>query len=93
VAVLEVRNLSPVTDFFVIATGTSPRQMRTVCDEIEEMATDQKYGALSRAGYKGDCWMLLDFVDVIVHVFSEEARQFYDLDHLWGDAKPVEWRP
>jgi ribosome-associated protein len=92
VAVLDVCNLSPVTDFFVIATGTSPRQMRTVCDDIEEMATQQKYGSISHAGYKGDSWLLLDFVDVIVHVFSEDARQFYDLDHLWGDAKQVEWR-
>lgn len=92
VVVLDVRRISPVTDFFVIATGTSPRQMRTVADDIEEMAAERNYKAMARSGYEGDTWILTDFVDVIVHIFSDEARLFYDLDNLWGDAKRVEWK-
>ncbi len=92
VVVLDVSHISPVTDFFVIATGTSPRQMRTVCDDIEELATPLGQKPISHAGYGSDTWVLIDYVDVIVHLFSEGARQFYDLENLWGDAKRLDWR-
>jgi ribosome-associated protein len=91
VVVLDVTNLSPVTDFFVIATGTSARQMRSVCDDIVEMAKSTNNKALSTSGFEGESWMLVDFVDVVVHVFGESARAYYDLDGLWGDAPRVEW--
>lgn len=93
VVVLDVRDLSPVTDFFVLATGTSARQMRTVVDEIDELGASRDFKPLSRSGYEGETWILTDFVDVIVHVFNDEARHYYDLDSLWGDAKLVEWKP
>lgn len=93
VVVLDVSNISPVTDYYVIATGTSARQMRTVVDEVAEMAAERfDMKPLSSSGYEGEQWILSDFVDVIVHVFSEEARTFYDLDNLWGDARKVEWQ-
>jgi ribosome-associated protein len=92
VVTLDVTDLSPVTDFFVIASGTSARQMRTVIDEIEEMGEGHGYRPMSRSGYEGESWIVLDFVDVIVHVFNDEARHFYDLENLWGDAKRVEWQ-
>ena len=92
VVLLDVRSLSPVTDYMIVATGTSPRQMRTVLDDEEEFGTPRGFAPISRSGYEGENWMLLDFVDVIVHVFSEEARVFYDLDNLWGDAKRVDWQ-
>ena len=92
VVVLDVSAVSPVTDFFVIATGTSPRQMRSVIDDLSEAAEPQGFKALSRAGYEGENWVLVDFVDVVVHVFSQESRMFYDLDNLWGDAKVVAWQ-
>ena len=92
VVLLDVTGLSPVTDFFILATGTSPRQMRSVCDELAEFGPTQDYAPLARSGTDGDSWMLIDFVDVVVHVFSQDARQFYDLDGLWGDARPVDWR-
>ena|ERR1051326_5211383 len=90
VVVLDVRGLSPVTDFFVLATGTSARQMRTVCDEAAELGETRGYRALSQSGTEGETWMLIDFVDVIVHVFNQQSRLFYDLDNLWGDAARVE---
>ena len=90
--VLDVTGISPVTDFLVLATGTSPRQMKTVCDDLEEMADQLGERPLSRVGDDGTSWTCIDFVDVVVHVFSPEARGYYDLDGLWGDARPVEWR-
>jgi ribosome-associated protein len=92
VAILDVTGLSPITDFMVIATGTSPRQMKTVCDEVEESGEEMDFKAISRIGDDSSSWTCMDCVDVVVHVFSEEARSYYDLDGLWGDAKPVEWR-
>lgn len=92
VSLLDVSGISPVTDYFLLATGTSPRQMRSVCDELAELGQTQNYQPLARPGSDGESWMLIDFVDLVVHVFSQDARQFYDLDGLWGDAKQVEWR-
>jgi len=91
VVILDVGGLSPVTDFMVIATGTSPRQMKSACDDLEEMAGPRDFRALSRAGDGGANWTCIDFVDVVVHVFSQEARFYYDLEGLWGDAPKVPW--
>ena len=90
--VLEVSGLSPVTDFFVIATGTSPRQMRSVIEEAGEFGETQRFSPLAQSGTDGESWMLIDFVDVVFHLFSQEARLFYDLDSLWGDARKIEWQ-
>jgi ribosome-associated protein len=91
VVVLDLLGLWPVADFFVIATGVSPRQMRTVCDQIEELAPKLGARSFSRSGYEGQHWIVVDFIDVVVHLFSPEARLYYDLDNLWGDAKKVQW--
>ena len=85
--------ISPVTDFLVIANGTSQRQMKTACDDVEEMAAPRDYRPLSRAGDGGANWTCIDFVDVVVHVFSPDARRFYDLESLWGDGKRIPWEP
>jgi ribosome-associated protein len=92
VALLDVRGISPVTDYMVIATGTSPRQMRTVCNDLADWAVNERGVRPYHAdGLESEMWMLIDFVDVVVHVFNPEARLFYDLDSLWGDAQRVEW--
>ena len=92
VVVLDVSAVSPVTDFMIIATGTSPRQMQTVCDEVEDAGEGQDFKAFSRVGDDSANWTCIDFVDVVVHVFSQDARGYYDLDGLWGDATHVAWR-
>jgi ribosome-associated protein len=84
--------ISPVTDFHIIATGTSARQMRSVCDEIDELAEAQGFPSFHRSGYEGESWIAVDYVDVVLHIFSQDARQYYDLESLWGDAKKVEWK-
>ncbi len=91
IVVLDLRNLSPATDYFVIATGTSNRQMRTVADEISEMGRGQGMSRFGRAGYEQARWILLDFVDVVVHLFDSEYREFYDLELLWGDAERIDY--
>lgn len=93
VTVLDISALSDVTDFFVIGSGTSARQMRTVCDQAGELAEKLGSPPARVAGYEGDSWILLDCFDVVVHLFSTPARQYYDLEGLWGDAPRVPWRP
>ena len=84
---LDLKGKSPATDYFLIATGTSDRQIKTVADEITEFAHKHKLRIFGRAGYEQGKWVLLDFVDVVIHIFDEEFRQHYDLELLWGDAK------
>jgi ribosome-associated protein len=92
VVILDVRGLSPITDFLVIATGTSPIQMRSVAQEVTEMAQARGDRALSTSGLEAGTWVLADFIDIVLHLFSAEARLYYDLDNLWGDARRVEWQ-
>ena len=87
IVVLDLKGKSPATDYFVIATGTSDRQMRTVADEICEAAKKQGQQRFGRAGYEQARWILLDFVDVVIHIFDNEYRDYYDLELLWGDAE------
>ena len=89
--VLDVTGISPVCDFFVIATGTSARQMRSVADDIAELGEGKGLSPISQSGEESATWILVDCVDVIVHLFNDESRMYYDLDNLWGDAKRIEW--
>jgi len=89
IVVLDLRGKSPATDYFVIATGTSNRQMRSVADEICQTARELGISRFGRAGYDQAKWILLDFVNVVVHIFDEEYRQYYDLELLWGDAEKL----
>lgn len=92
VRVLEVAGLSPVCDFFVLANAAGARQMTTIVREIEELAQQHDMPEIGgQRSEPNDRWMAVDLVDVIVHLFSEEARLFYDLDNLWGDAQEVLW--
>jgi ribosome-associated protein len=89
--VLDVRGISPLTDFLVIGTGTSAKQMRSVADDVTELAEKSDFRALSTSGLEGDSWIVTDFLDVIFHIFNPEARAYYELENLWGDARRVEW--
>lgn len=93
VVVLDVRKLSSITDYFVIATGTSEPHLRAILNEITDTLRD-KYDLRPRAT-EGDLrtpWQVLDFFDVIVHVMREDVREKYDLEGLWGDAPRVRVR-
>ena len=91
ILVLDLRGKSPATDYFVIATGTSDRQMRAVADEICEAAKEDAIQRFGRAGYEQARWILLDFIDVVIHIFDREYREYYDLELLWGDAERLQW--
>ena len=91
IVILDLQGLSPATDYFVIVTGTSDRQMRTVADEIREEAKKRGQPRFGLAGYEHGRWIVLDFIDVVVHIFDSEYRDYYDLELLWGDAKRIDY--
>jgi len=92
VVLLDVGNISPVTDYLILATGTSPRQMRTVANDCVELAEEKGFKAFSVSGLDSSNWICVDLVDMVLHVFSEEARLFYDLESLWADAVKIDWQ-
>jgi len=91
VVLLDVKGLSPVTDYLVLATGTSGRQMASTADEIIQLGKDTDFRPLSSSGRQSETWICVDFVDVLLHLFNADSRQYYDLESLWGDAKRVEF--
>jgi ribosome-associated protein len=78
------------TDYFVLCSGTNPRQVQAIADEVELRLKTVGVGPAHVEGYKQGEWILVDYVDFVVHVFSEKARKFYDLERLWKTAKRLE---
>jgi ribosome-associated protein len=91
IVVLDVRALITITDYFVIASGTSDRQVKTIAEEVVHALKDDGVRPVRREGEAGATWVLLDFVDFVVHVFEQQEREFYRLENLWIDAPVVEW--
>jgi len=86
-AILEMgKNSGAFTDYFVVCTGTNPRQIQAISDEVETRLSQSGIRPNSVEGYNQADWVLLDYVDFVVHVFSERARKFYDLERLWKSA-------
>jgi len=89
--VLDLREIATFTEFFIIASANNQRQVQAICDEIQEQLKKQLNSKAVRIeGYNSAEWVLLDYGDFIVHVFEQKAREFYDLERLWRDAKKVE---
>ena len=86
---LDVRDICSFADYFVICDGESVRQIRTISEEIEKALKKEGVLPHHREGDTESGWLLLDYSDVIVHIFDEEEREFYDLDGLWQEAKTV----
>jgi ribosome-associated protein len=91
VVLLDVRALSQVTDFIVIGSGTSERQMRSVLSHVQDLGQERSFGVFRASSDDRSTWLLADFVDVVVHVFEPNTRAHYDLEMLWGDADRVTW--
>lgn len=91
VCVLDLRGLSTLADFFVIGTGSSNRQMHAVLDRILEHARTVARHHFNISDTSDASWLLADYVDVVVHLFDAQHRDYYDLDGLWGDAPRVDW--
>ena len=91
VVVLDVRDLITITDYFVIASGASDRQVKTIADEVVKALRGEGNKPVRIEGEAASRWILLDFVDFVVHVFHQDERDHYRLERLWIDAPRVEW--
>jgi ribosome-associated protein len=91
VVVLDVRELITITDYFVIASGTSDRQVKTIAEEVRKALKERGVKPVRVEGEAGSRWVLLDFVDLVVHVFHQDERDYYRLERLWVDAPRVGW--
>ena len=89
ITLLEVSDVTVVADYFLICTGSSNTHVKTLCDEVEKKLDEAGEPMLRRGGQRSGTWVLLDYGCLIVHVFTEETRKFYDLERLWSDAVPV----
>ena len=89
IEILHVEDLTTLADYFVLASGGSTTQVRALADEVEETVEKLGLGLPRREGRGGDSWILLDVGSVVVHVFTKESREYYQLEKLWGDAPIV----
>lgn len=91
IQVLEIGELTTLADYFVIATGSSNTQINALVDNVEKVLLEEaEEDPLHREGYRGGTWVLLDYGCVVVHIFNDEARKFYSLEHLWADGEEVD---
>ena len=91
IRVLEIAELATLADYFVLATGSSNTQINALVDNVEKVLTEEAgEEPLHREGYRGGTWVLLDYGCIAIHVFNQEAREFYGLERLWQDGKPVD---
>ena len=91
IRVLEIAELTTLADYFVLATGSSNTQINALVDNVEKVLTEEAVEEpLHREGYRGGTWVLLDYGCIAIHVFNQEAREFYGLERLWQDGKPVD---
>jgi ribosome-associated protein len=92
IKLLKIDQVSTLADYFLICTGTSSTHVKTLCDYAEYTLEQLGEPMLGREGHRGNSWELLDFGTIVVHVFTDEARKFYDLERLWADAEQVDLR-
>ena len=89
IKLLRIDRVSSLADYFLICTGNSSTHVKTLCDYAEYTMEQLEEPMLGREGHRGNSWELLDFGSIVVHVFTDEARKFYDLERLWADAEQV----
>ncbi len=90
IKLLKIDKVSSLADYFLICTGTSNTHVKTLCDYAEFTLENLGEPMLGREGHRGNTWELLDFGSIVVHVFTEDAREFYSLERLWADAEQVD---
>ena len=89
IKVLDLIGISNIADYFIIASGNNVNQLRAMADSVEEKLFKEGYKLHHSEGYSGGAWILLDFGEIIIHIFNKEQREFYSLDRVWADAKEV----
>lgn len=101
IEILDIKDISPIADYFVICSASNLRQTRTIADEVDEKMAEHNVKAVKvdnedlfgnplREGYDTGKWILLDFNGIVVHIFSEDERDYYNLDKIWSDAKTLD---
>lgn len=90
IKVLNISELTSIGDYFIILSGNSQRQVMSISDEIEDKMSKMGYEPKNKEGYRAAKWVLLDYGDVIVHIFHKEDREFYNLERLWIDASEID---
>lgn len=90
ISVLDLKGLSSVSDYFIILSGGSSRQAISIGENIEDEMAKEGVEPLNKEGYNNGNWVLLDYGDILVHVFNKDEREFYDLERLWVDAKDID---
>ena len=90
IRLLRINDISSLADYFLICTGTSNTHVKTLCDYAEYTLEQRGETLLGREGHRGNTWELLDYGRIVVHVFTQEAREFYSLERLWADAENVD---
>lgn len=90
VRIIDLRSLTTFSDFFVICSADSDTQVKAIADEVDKSLRDEGIKCWHKEGYTALSWVLLDYVDVVVHIFKKEAREFYNIEKLWGDAPSIE---
>jgi ribosome-associated protein len=91
IVVLDMRGITPLYDFFVLATGTSRRQIHTLAEEIDAALHSEGDRRLSIEGYEASRWVVQDYGDLVVHVFDPDTRDYYGIEELWADAPRLDW--
>ncbi len=90
IKIMELKKISSIADYFVICSADSDRQVKAIADEVDDKLRENGIKCIHREGYESLTWVILDYFDVIVHVFKHESRNFYNLEKLWGDAPTIE---
>ncbi|OGU70844.1 MAG: ribosome silencing factor [Ignavibacteria bacterium RBG_16_34_14] len=90
VRILDLRDIVSFADYFIICSADSDTQVKAIADEIDKSLKDKGMKCWHKEGYRALSWVLLDYVDVVVHIFKKEIREFYNLERLWGDAPVIE---
>lgn len=90
--VIEVDSISSLADYFVITTGNNNTHVRALADELDERMKAEGLPPARMEGYRSNSWILLDWGSVVVHIFTQEGRDFYDLDRLWADGNKIDWQ-
>lgn len=93
VKIIKVQEISSIADYFVLATGTGATHVRALTDELELKLKGEGAPLPRVEGYRSNTWVLLDYGNVVVHTFTPDARDFYDLDRLWQDGQEMKWEP
>ena len=90
ISIIDISGVTVIADYFLIASGANPNQVQALVDNVQEKLYKSGYECKQVEGYQGATWILLDYLDIVIHVFSREDRRFYDLERIWRDGRQMD---